>query len=203
MNWYQSDESDSSFWLFSSSLLKPICSAVVTNNYASGQFLSDTLGSLAPGVPPPILLWANDEGASYSRDRIPLRVTVEDRGHILLLDERSCPRLFLRVRDATPGRVISSRSTRVDELQRATCKTEGVGVAGSRFIMDFDGSYAVRPKKNDQNKGEYTLDVSSLEEIQGRYLFVPATPALHISVVDGKLIRRNWGPAVQIAVADC
>ena len=197
MNWDGQGENDSGFWLFSPSLLKPICSAVVTTNYASGQFLSDTLAVPTPGSPAAALRWANDEGGPYSREHIPLRVTVEDRGHVLLLDEHACPLLFVRARDATPGRIIFSRSTRVDEIQGVVCKTEVQGAAGRRFIMDFDGSYALRPKRNDQNKGEYTLEANSLAEVKGRYFLVSATQPLHLSMIDGKLTRRNWGPTVQ------
>ena len=198
MNWsFQPSENDSSFWLYSRSLVKPICSTVVTTDYAPGQFLSGALASLPPGSRAPIIRWANNEGAPYSRERISLQVTVEDPSHVLLLDENSCPRLVVQTRDATPGRVISSRLTRVDELQGGACKVEGLGAADRRFIMEFDARYALTPKKNDENKGEFTLDVSALAEIEGRYFFVSATQPLHLSMVDGKLVRRNWGPAVQ------
>jgi hypothetical protein len=197
MRWgYEPAENDSSFWLYSRSLLKPICSAVVTTNYTPGQFLSGRLATLPSGRGAPVIRWANDEAASYSREHIPLRVTVENPGHVLLLDENSCPRLFVRTRDATPGRVIFSRLTRVDELQGVTCRTEATGSAGRRFIVEFDASYTLKPKKNDENKGEFTLDVSSLAEVKGRYLLAFTTPTLHLSMVDGVPIKRNWGPSV-------
>ncbi len=95
---------------------------------------------------------------------------------------------------STPGRVIIYRWTRVKELQDASCKMETVGAA-RRFIIDFDAS-SVLIQKNDENKGEYTLDVSSLEEIDGRYLLVGGTQPLHLSMVKNKFIQRDWGPAV-------
>jgi hypothetical protein len=76
-------------------------------------------------------------------------------------------------------------------------QTDAAGAAGRRFIMDFDASYALDPKENDQNKGEFTVDVSSVAEIEGRYLLVAATRPLHFSIVDGKFITRTWGPSVQ------
>ena len=56
-------------------------------------------------------------------------------------------------------------------------KRKSQGAAGRRFIMDFDGSYALRPKRNDQNKGEYTLKANSLAEVKGRYFSRVCTPA--------------------------
>lgn len=194
MTWDKTGELNSYFWLFSRSLLKPICSAVITANYAVGQFLSDTLANPALGSREPTIRWGNDDIGPYSREHIPLRVTVEDPGHVLLLDEHSCPRLFLRARDATPGRVIFSRSTRVDELQEVACKAGGG--ANRLFTMEFDVG-SVLKRKDDENKGEYTLDVTSLAEIEGRYLLAGATEALHLSMVEGKFITRNWGPSVQ------
>jgi hypothetical protein len=195
MNWDEVGEPYGRFQLFSPSLLKPICSAVVVvTNYSTGRLRSDTLGALTPGSRGPIISWANDAIAPYSRERIPLRVAVEDPNHLLSLGEHSCPRMFLRARDATPGRVITSRWTRVEELQDVACRAEAEG-AIKRFIIDFDASYALNRKDN-ENKGEYTLDVSSLAEIDGRYLLLGATQALHLSMVDGKFIRRDWGPVI-------
>jgi hypothetical protein len=193
MNWDEVSEPYGRFWLFSRSLLKPICSAVVVvTNYSAGR--SDTLGALTPGARGPIISWANDAIAPHSRERIPLRVTVEDPNHLLSLDEHSCPRMFLRARDATPGRVITSRWTRVEELQDVACKAEAEG-AIKRFIIDFDASYVLNGKNN-ENKGEYTLDVSSLAEIDSRYLLLGTTQALHLSMVDGRFIRRDWSPVI-------
>ena len=193
MNWDRVKEyaADARFWLFSRSLLKRICStSIVVSNYSAGQFLSEaaTTGSRIP-----IIRWANNESV-LSREHIPLRVTVEDPDHLASVDKDSCPHVFLRARDATPGRVIVYRWTRVKELQDATCKVETVGAA-RRFIIDFDAS-SVLIQKNDENKGEYTLDVSSLEEIDGRYLLVGGTQTIHLSMVEGKFIRRDWGPAL-------
>src|SRR4029077_16541315 len=128
------------------------------------------------------------------REHIPLRVTGVDPDHMASVDKDSCPHVFLRARDVTPGRVIDYRWTRAKELQDATCKVETVGAA-RRFIIDFDAS-SVLIQKNDENKGEYTLDVSSLEEIDGRYLLVGGTQTIHLSMVKGKFIRRDWGPAL-------
>jgi hypothetical protein len=197
MNWDKVHEYAAAgrFWLLSRSLLKPICSAtIVVTNYSAGQFLSETLGAVAPGLSNPVISWANDEMAPYSREHIPLRVTAEDPSHLLSIDEHSCPRMFLRARDATPGRVITYRWTRVEELQDASCKAETVGTV-KRFIIDFDASHVLN-QQNDENKGEYTLDVSSLAEIGGRYFLVGDTQALRLSMVEGKFIRRDWGSAV-------
>jgi hypothetical protein len=197
MNWDKVYEyaADGRFWLLSRSLLKPICSAsIVVSSYSAGQFLSETLGADVPSSLSPIISWASDAIAPLSREHIPLRVTVEEPNHSLLVDQNSCPRMFLRARDATPGRVITYRWTRVQELQDVTCKQETVG-AVKRVTIDFDAS-SVLIQNNDENKGEYTLDVSSLAEIEGRYLLVGRTQALHLSMVAGKFIRRNWGPAV-------
>lgn len=197
MNWDKVYEyaADGRFWLLSRSLLKPICSAsIVVSNYSAGQFLSDTLEAETPSSRNPTISWANDAIAPLSREHIPLRVTVEDPNHLLSVDQDSCPRMFLRARDATPGRVITYRWTRVQELQDVTCKQETVA-AVKGFIIDFDAS-SVLIQKNDENKGEYTLDVSSLAEIDGRYLLVGGAQALHLSMVEGKFIRRDWGPAV-------
>jgi hypothetical protein len=196
MSWDKNGESNSHFWLFSRSLLKPICSAVVTTNYAAGKFLTNTLTGPAFRSRTPNVRWANDETAPYSREHVPLRVTVEDRGNVLIVDEHFCPLLFLRTRDATPSRGAFYRSTRVDELQGAVCKAEAVGTAGRRFTVDFEANDALI-RKNDENKGEYTLDVSSLAETGGRYFLVAGTEPLRLSMVNGKFISRNWGPAVQ------
>jgi len=191
MNWDKTVDFNSSYWLFSRSLLKPICSPMWTSDYSPGQFLMDTVVSLAPSSRVPALKWANDEGTSYTREHIPLRVTVEDPSHLLSLDERSCPRLFVRVRDATPSQGMS-RTTRVDEVRDVTCKIE----SAKRFTMDLDASYALT-RKNDAGKGEYTVEASALAEIKGRHLLVGVTSGLRLSMVDGKFIRRNWGPPVE------
>jgi hypothetical protein len=195
MGWDKTGDFNSYYWLFSRSLLKPICSPLWTTDYAPGQFLPDTVTSLAPGSRVPVLHWANDESVSNTREHVPLRVTVEDPGHLLSFDERSCPRLFVRVRDATPSQGMS-RATRVDEVHDVTCKMESAGASGMRFAIDFDASYALT-RKNDADKGEYTVDASSLAEIKGHYLLVSTTNDLHLSMVDGKFIRRNWDPPVE------
>jgi hypothetical protein len=122
---------------------------------------------------------------------------VQDQGHVLLLDEHSCPRLFVRVRDADPSRPIFSRTTRVDEVQETACKAEPGGAFGARstFAMGFDASYAI--SQTDERRGEYSVDVSALAEIDGQYLLVGTTDKLHLSMVDDKFIRRNWGAAVE------
>jgi hypothetical protein len=200
MGWDKTLDFNSYYWLFSSSLLKPICSPLWTTDYARGQFLPDTVKSLASGSRLPVLHWANEEGVSYTREHIPLRVIVEDPVHLLSLDERSCPRLFVRVRDATPSQGMS-RTTRVDEVHDLVCKTESAGASGTRFTIEFDASYALT-RKNDADKGEYTVDASSLAKIKGRYLLVGATNGLHLSMVEGKFVRRDWGPSVEgIAVS--
>ena len=194
MTWDRNYEGNSYVGIFSHSLLKLICSPLVITNYAAGQFLSDTVANLAPGPRVPLIKWANDEAVSYSRERIPLRVTVGDPGHVLSLDEHSCPRIFVRVRDATPWRY--SRVTRVDEVQGVACKVNSAGASGRRFIMDFDASYAIK-QEDGKNKGEYTVDVSSLAELKGRYLLVGTTSSLHLSMVGGKFIKRNWSSPVE------
>jgi len=196
MSWDWSFESNSRFWLFSPSLLKPICSQLSTTDYAAGEFLLDSVASLEPGRREPLILWANDQSIDYTRDNIPLRVTVEDPGHLLILDQRSCPQLFVRVRDATPSRSAFYRATRVDEIQITKCRVEGAGAAGTRYVMDFDVSH-VLGQKHDENKGEYTLSVSSLAKLKGRYLLLGATDGLHLSKVNDKLVRRHWGSQVE------
>jgi len=196
MSWDGSFESNSRFWLFSPSLLKPICSQLSTTDYAAGEFLLDSVASLEPGRREPLILWANDQSIDYTRDNIPLRVTVEDPGHLLILDQRSCPQLFVRVRDATPSRSAFYRATRVDEIQITKCRVEGAGAAGTRYVMDFDVSH-VLGQKHDENKGEYTLSVSSLAKLKGRYLLLGATDGLHLSKVNDKLVRRHWGSQVE------
>jgi len=201
MSWDNTSERNSYFWLFSRSLLKPICSPLLTTDYAAGEFLSDTVASLESGSRMPLIRWANDDNIVYTREHIPLRVSVDDSGHLLSLDERSCPRLFVRVRDATPGRVAFSRNTRVDEVQDVTCKMESAHAPHTRFIMDFDASYSLT-RKNDRNMGEYTLEISSLAKLKARHLLVGSTNGLHLSMVAGKFIRRNWGSPVEgIAVS--
>ena len=196
MGWDAYAEYNLSFFRLSSlSLLKPICSRLVTTNYASGQFLPDKIVSLGGNPRVPAIKWTN-EVAAYSREQIPLRVTVEDPSHVLSLDERSCPRIFVRVRDATTSRAIFSRLTRIDELQKPTCKAGSLDTSGkpSVFVIDFDASYAI--KQNDEGQGEYTIDVSSLAELKRRYLLAGGTAKLHLSMVDGRFVKRNWGPSV-------
>jgi len=195
MGWDKTLDFNSYYWLFSRSLLKPICSPLWTTDYAPGRFLSDPLMSWARGSRVPVLHWANDEGVSFTREHIPLLVTVEDPDHLLSLNERSCPRLFVRVRDATPSQGMS-RSTRVDEVQDVICQTESAGASGRRFTIGFDASYALT-RKSDVDKGEYTVDASALAKIKGRYLLMGATNGLHLSMVDGRFIRRDWGRPVE------
>src|ERR1035441_8655135 len=64
-----------------------------------------------------------------------------------------------------------------------------VGPAGIPGIMDFDASYAIK-LEDGKNKGEYTVDVSSLAELKGRYLLVGTTSSLHLSMVGGKFIKQ-------------
>jgi hypothetical protein len=197
MSWDKIGQFQSYFMLFSRSLLKPICSPIVLTSYSAGQFRPDTVAGFAADSPAPVIHWANDENVSYSREHIPLRVTVEDPGQVLSLDEHSCPRLFVRVRDPDPSRPIFSRTTRVDELQDVACKVGPGGASGrgSTFVMGFDASYAITRK--DDKGGEYRVDVSALAEIKGSYLLVGNTEDLHLSMVDGRFIRRNWSAAIE------
>jgi hypothetical protein len=198
MSWNQFGEYQSYVLLFSRSFLKPICSPIVTTNFSTGQYRPDTVAGLA-GSPMPFIRWSNGDDLSYSREHIPLRVTVEDPGHVLSLDEHSCPRLFVRVRDATPSRVSFSRTTRVEEVQLASCNLESPGGSAPRFIMDFDIGNALQfvPPTGDENKGEYAVGVSALAESKGRYLLVGTSDSLHLSMVDGRFIRRNWSAPIE------
>jgi hypothetical protein len=183
------------YWLSSRSLLKPICSPMTITNYVSGHFLSETAAGVLTGSRLPVIHWANHEDTPKSREQIPLSVTVEDPAHLVSLDEHSCPRLFVRVRDATPSRVVFSRSTRVVEVGTVSCKVEFGGESGRRFALGFDAGPAFG--QADENKGEYAVDVSSLAEYSGQHLLVGATNALHMTVVNGRFMRRNWGSQVE------
>jgi hypothetical protein len=178
------------FWLASPSLLKPICSPLVITNYVPGKFLSDAREGLPEDSRAPLIRWANDENLSYPGERIPLRVIVEDPGKMLWLNEHSCPRLLLRVRDVTPTRNFYSHSVRVEELQEVTCKVEAAGGAARRFAMEFEVTHAIKPQ---EMHGEYTINVSSLILRKGRFLLSRGTEGLQLSMIDNKFIRRNWG----------
>ena len=182
------------YWLSSRSLLKPICSPMTITNYVSGQFLSETAAGVLTGSRLPVIHWANHEDTPKSREHIPLSVTVEDPAHVLSLDGHSCPRLIVRVRDATPSRGVS-RSTRAVEVRTASCKVESEGDSGTRFILGFDASPAFG--QDHEDNAEYTVDVSSLAEYKGQHILLPARDSLHISMVNGRFIRRNWGPLVE------
>jgi len=194
MAWSQRYMLDNWYSFTSPSLLKPICSPLSITDYLPGQFLSETVSSLASGSRPPLIQWANDDNESYSRDHIPFRVRVEDPSQLLSRDDRSCPRLFVRFREATPPSE-QSRIVRVDEVQNVACKIE----ARNRFVMEFDASYALKRNdgQNDPKNGEFTFDVSSLADFKGRHLLVGSTPGLHLSMVNGNFISRNWGPLVE------
>ncbi len=185
---------DNWYWFTSPSLLKPICSPLSITDYLPGQFSSDTVPSVASGSRPPLIQWANDNNESYTRDHIPLSVRVEDAGHLLSRDERSCPRLFVRFREATPPSE-QSRILRVDEVQKVACKIE----PRDRFVMEFDASYALTRNDglNDRKNGEFTFDVSSLADRKGGHSLVGTTPGFHLSMVNGNIIPRNWGPLVE------
>jgi hypothetical protein len=185
---------DNSYWFTSPSLLKPICSPLSITDYLPGQFLSETVSSLASDSRAPSIQLANDDNESYSRDHIPFRVRVEDPSHLLSPDDRSCPRLFVRFREATPPSE-QSRMVRVDEVQNVECKIE----ARNRFVMEFDASYALKRNdgQNDRKNGEFTFDVSSLADLRGRHLLVGTTPGLQLSMLNGNIIPRNWGPLVE------
>lgn len=194
MGWSQRYMLDNWYWFTSASLLKPICSPLSITDYLPGQFLSETVSSLASGSPPPLIQWANDDNESYTRDHIPFRVRMEDRSHLLSRDDRSCPRLFLRFREATPPSE-QSRFLRVDEVRNVACKIE----ARNRFVMEFDASYALQRNdgQNDRKNGEFTFDVSSLTEFKGRHLLTGTTTGLHLSMVNGNIIARKWGSLVE------
>jgi hypothetical protein len=198
MEWPWNFEYHSRFELLSRSLLKPVCSPLNVADYAAGQFAPEPLESLAPNLPvPSVHLEYNPSLADLSGESISLGVTIEDPGHVLLLDERSCPRLFVRARDATPSRVVYSRLTRVDEIQNAVCEAKPAAPSGVRstFVMEVDASYALT--RDAENKGEYAVDASVLAQLNGRYVLIGSANSLHLSMVDGKFIRRNWGPPVE------
>jgi hypothetical protein len=136
----------------------------------------------------------NDDNESYTRDHIPFRVRVEDPGHLLSRDDRSCPRLFVRFREATPPSE-QSRILRVDEVQNVACKID----ARNRFVVEFDASYALKRNdgQNDRKNGEFTFDISSLADLKGRHFLVGTTPGVHLSMVNDNIIPRNWGPLVE------
>lgn len=118
---------------------------------------------------------------------------VEDANHKLLLDEHACPRIFVRVPHVNKISAMPTRVTYCDEVRNATCKVESGGRGKhSVFVMDFDPGYALThdPKKDE----EFTLNVSALTELQGRYNLVGTTTDLHLSMINGKFIKRNWGP---------
>ena len=198
MTWDYSYEWRSYVRLSSRSLLKPICSPLMTTDYAVGQLSPETAESSYK----PLIQWDNDEDTRYSREHVPLRMRVEDPGHVLLLDERSCPRIFARIPLMTDSSASPTRITHVDEIQNATCKVKPGDGRGkpSVFVMDFDASYAL--KQAHGNYGEYTFDVSCLTKSKGRYSLAGTTKDFHLSMMDDKLIQRNWGPAVEgIAVS--
>lgn len=195
MVWDNKGNYTTSVWLHSRALLKPVCSPLVIANYERGPFLSDTIESLAPGSRLPVIRWVDGGLVLSSQGHNRLRVAVEDPGHLLSLDEHSRPRLFVRVRDANPGAGLLQRTTRVDEIQPVTFQAEPAGSSGRRFTITFDASYIVQPPE--LNVGEYTLEVSSLAHIQGRYLLAGTTDKLHLSLVDGKFILRRWGSTVK------
>lgn len=187
-------EYKSSFFISSRALLKPVCSPVVITNYAAGAYPPGAVPALAAASRTPVVRWANDEKIVRSHEHIPLRVTVEDPDHVLSSDEHGCPQLFVRVRDATPSRVIFSRMTRVDEVQ-STCGVESADNAAGRFVMEFDLHHSVE-RTDDENRGEYAVNVSGLAHFGGRYRLVGTSSKLQLSMVNGKFIRRNWGAPV-------
>jgi hypothetical protein len=194
MAWSQRYILDDWYWFTSASLLRPMCSPLSITDYLPGQFLSETVSNLAPGSRPPFIRWANDGNESYTRDHIPFRVRVEDPGHLLSRDDHSCPRLFVRFREATPPSE-QSRVLRVDEVQNVACKIE----ARNRFVMEFDANYALKRNdgQKDRKNGEFTFDVSSQVDLKGRHLLVGTTPGVHLSMVNGNIIPRSWGPLVE------
>jgi hypothetical protein len=193
MTWSMRNLFHGYFQLESPALLKPICSQLVTTDYSEGRFLPEENTWPPAGWRAPVIHWANGEEVSYSREHMPLRVSVDDPDRVLSRDEHSCPRLFIRVRDANASRD-AYRVTRIDEV-KAACHEEPSGA----LTIDFDAGFAFN---HSDEVGEYTLDVSSLAESEGHYHLVNTTDRLQLSFVDGKPMRRNWNqPTEGLAVS--
>lgn len=173
----------SSFTLASPSLLKPLCSRFTVGDH--GDYLPDGGGAEVSGAATtlePSIRWKNDPDARYTRERIPLRVIINDSAHQLASDEDSCPRLLVRVRNT---------SVRVQEVQNVTCKIDGSAGSGT-IVEEFDASNVSK-----WVDGEYTLQVSGWVTREGHYTFVSTADALRLSVVGGKFIHRKWGRQVR------
>jgi hypothetical protein len=84
-------------------------------------------------------------------------------------------------------------------LSRRSLLSAPLFEAHDRFVMAFDASYALQRNdgQNDQKNGEFTFDVSSLANFEGRHLLAGTTPAFRLSMVNGDMIPRNWRPLVE------
>jgi hypothetical protein len=193
MTW-EGGEANGYIRLSSPSLLKPICSRLTAMDYTAAA----ASPALTTASRQPVIHWDNGADVSYSRERIPLRVRVEDPGHELLLDEHSsCPRLFLRTPDVRTQRGMPTNDFFEDEIQNPTCKIEPGGSKGKPpvYVMEFDSSYVIAEDR--ENSGEFTFNVSALAGAMGRYSLVGTTKNFHLSMINGKVLVRNWGPAVE------
>lgn len=191
MTWSTSYEWNSYIRLSSPLLLKPICSDVVNTDYTAGPFFSEGIEDTGA----PRIEWDN-VGEVSSRDPIALRVRVEDPNGVLVLDEHSCPRIFLLVPNVVKTAATPTHITYFDEMRNATCGIEYSGQGKQRsFVVDFDASYELA--HDPIHSGEFLLNVSALTRRQGQYSLVGATKDLQLSMIDGKFIQRYWGPTIQ------
>jgi hypothetical protein len=184
------NEHMSSFTLASPSLMKPLCSRFTVGDH--GDYLpgeGGAKGSSAATTPQPSIQWKNDPDAVYTRERIPLRVVINDSAHQLASDENSCPKLLVRVRN--PRTSYRPPSVRVQEVQSVNCKIDG-SAGRAHVVEEFDASNASK-----WVDGEYALQVSGWVTRDGHYTFVDTADALRLSVVGGKFIRRKWGQQIR------
>jgi len=178
----------SSFTLASPSLLKPVCSRFTVGDH--GDYLPGAVGAGVIGgtTPQPHIQWKNDPDARYTRERIRLRVAINDSAHQLVNDENSCPRLLLQVRG--PRDAGRPTSVRVEEIQDVTCKVDG-SAGRTQVVEEFDAANLSK-----WVDGEYALKASGWVTRDGHDTFVNTADVLRLSVVGGKFIHRLWGPQV-------
>jgi len=181
----QVNESSSTFTLVSPSLLKPLCSRFTVRDH--GDYLPGAVGAgvIAGTTPQPGIEWQNDPEDHFTRERIPLRLVINDFAHQLVRDENSCPRLLVQVRNLrTADR---PPSVRVQEIQSVTCEIGGKA-ARTQVVEEFDAANASK-----WVDGEYALQASGWVTLDGHYNFVNTADVLRLSVVGGKFIHRKWG----------
>ena len=190
MSW-EGDRANGSIRLSSPSFLRPICSPLVsTDNIAGRAFAVFKTSSRTP-----VIEWDNAPDTSYSLQNIPLRVKVKDPGDQLLLDKKSsCPRLFLRTPEVPTQRGDPTSDFFEDEIPNPTCTIESAASKRkpSAYAMEFDASAVIA--EDHENNGEFRFNVSALAEEQGRYSLIGISKDFHLSMVNGKLLVRDWGP---------